>query len=202
MGVLPSSPWLHFQNEGVSLEWVKTQPCRPVEFKKQSCRPVEFKKQPCRMSLRPKKGRVAVSILGVHTPRPVPLPGQRHGNFTVFELHRGCLCLKRTAFKSPPIQLTNSIKQASVFSSYALKIILFTQLVVKLTAYRARPLLNVPDVHDPVTYLGDLLAYHYRHAGVRLKLQVRKSSKFDKILRLRTCNSSNVSRRYCDRQER
>ena len=21
MGVLPSSPWLHFQNEGVSLEW-------------------------------------------------------------------------------------------------------------------------------------------------------------------------------------
>ena len=23
MGVLPSSPWLHFQNEGVSLEWVK-----------------------------------------------------------------------------------------------------------------------------------------------------------------------------------
>ena len=22
MGVLPSSPWLHFQNEGVSLEWV------------------------------------------------------------------------------------------------------------------------------------------------------------------------------------
>ena len=44
------------------------QPCRPVEFKKQSCRPVRFKKQPCRMSLRPKKGRVAVSILGVHPP--------------------------------------------------------------------------------------------------------------------------------------
>ena len=25
MGVLPSSPWLHFQNEGVSLEWVNTE---------------------------------------------------------------------------------------------------------------------------------------------------------------------------------
>ena len=23
LGVLPSSPWLHFKNEGVSLEWVK-----------------------------------------------------------------------------------------------------------------------------------------------------------------------------------
>ena len=23
MGALPSSPWLHFQNEGASLEWVK-----------------------------------------------------------------------------------------------------------------------------------------------------------------------------------
>ena len=41
--------------------------CRPVEFKKHPCRPVEFKKLPCRMSLRPKKGRVALSILGVHT---------------------------------------------------------------------------------------------------------------------------------------
>ena len=47
----------------------KKQPCRPVEFKKQSCRPVKFKKQPCRMSLRPKKGRVTVSILGVHPPQ-------------------------------------------------------------------------------------------------------------------------------------
>ena len=47
----------------------KKLPCRPVEFKKQSCHPVEFKKWPCRMSLRPKKGRVALSILGVHTPR-------------------------------------------------------------------------------------------------------------------------------------
>ena len=26
MGVLPSSPWQHFQNEGVSLEWVKSDP--------------------------------------------------------------------------------------------------------------------------------------------------------------------------------
>ena len=42
---------------------------RPVEFKKQPCRPVKFKKQPCHMSLRPKKGRVALSILGVHTPK-------------------------------------------------------------------------------------------------------------------------------------
>ena len=46
----------------------KKQPCRPVEFKKQFCHPVEFKKQPCRMSLRPKKGRVALSILVVNTP--------------------------------------------------------------------------------------------------------------------------------------
>ena len=35
-------------------------------FKKVSCRPVDFKKVLCRMSLRPKKGRVAVSILGVN----------------------------------------------------------------------------------------------------------------------------------------
>ena len=47
----------------------KKQPCRPVEFKKQPCCHVKFKKQPFRMSLRPKKGRVALSILGVHTPR-------------------------------------------------------------------------------------------------------------------------------------
>ena len=36
-------------------------------FKKASCRPVDFKKVPCRMSQRPKKGCVAVSILGVYT---------------------------------------------------------------------------------------------------------------------------------------
>ena len=40
--------------------------CRRVEFKRGPCRPVDFKKGPCRMSLRPKKGRVAVSILGVY----------------------------------------------------------------------------------------------------------------------------------------
>ena len=33
----------------------------PVEFKKTSCHPVDFKKVPYRMSLRPKKGLVAVS---------------------------------------------------------------------------------------------------------------------------------------------
>ena len=41
--------------------------CRPVDFKKTSCRPVDFKKRavsPCSMSLRPKNGRVALSILG------------------------------------------------------------------------------------------------------------------------------------------
>ena len=37
--------------------------CRPVDFKKVSCCPVDFKKVPCRMLLRPKKGRVALSIL-------------------------------------------------------------------------------------------------------------------------------------------
>ena len=44
----------------------KKSSCRPVDFKKSSCRPVDFKKSSCRMSLRPKKGRVAMSILGVH----------------------------------------------------------------------------------------------------------------------------------------
>ena len=42
--------------------------CHPVDFKKVPCRPVDFKKIPCRLSLRPQKGRVAVSILVVHTP--------------------------------------------------------------------------------------------------------------------------------------
>ena len=37
--------------------------CRPVDLKKVPCRPVDLKKVPCRMSLRPKKGRVAMSIL-------------------------------------------------------------------------------------------------------------------------------------------
>ena len=40
----------------------------PVNFKKNPCHPVEFKKTSCRMSLGPKKGRVAVSILRVITP--------------------------------------------------------------------------------------------------------------------------------------
>ena len=51
----------------------KKLPCRPVEFKKHPCRPVEFKKLPCRMSLRPKKGHVALSILGVHTHLVAPV---------------------------------------------------------------------------------------------------------------------------------
>ena len=42
--------------------------CRPVEFKKTSCRPVEFKKTSCRLSLKPKMGRVPLSILGVYNP--------------------------------------------------------------------------------------------------------------------------------------
>ena len=46
----------------------KKSPCRPVEFKKGPCRPVEFKKTPCCMSLKPKMGHVALSILGVNTP--------------------------------------------------------------------------------------------------------------------------------------
>ena len=41
---------------------------RPVEFKKSSRRPVDFKESSCRMSLKPKKGCVAMSILGVYTP--------------------------------------------------------------------------------------------------------------------------------------
>ena len=43
--------------------------CRLYVFKKTSCRPAKFKKTSCRMSLKPKKGRVAVSILRVHTPK-------------------------------------------------------------------------------------------------------------------------------------
>ena len=45
--------------------------CHPVDFKETSCHPVEFKKTSCRMSLGPKKGRVAVSILRVNTPNNV-----------------------------------------------------------------------------------------------------------------------------------
>ena len=45
----------------------KKVPCRPVDFKKGPCRPVDFKKVPCRMLLKHKKGRVTMSILGVHT---------------------------------------------------------------------------------------------------------------------------------------
>ena len=44
-------------------------PCRPFNFKKLPCRPVDFKKVPCRMTLRPKKGCVAMLILGVYTHR-------------------------------------------------------------------------------------------------------------------------------------
>ena len=47
----------------------KKVPCHPGDFKKLSCRPVDFKKVPCRLSLRPKNGRVAVSILRVHAPK-------------------------------------------------------------------------------------------------------------------------------------
>ena len=47
----------------------KKGPCGPVKFKKGLCHPVDFKKGPCRMLLRPKKGRVALSILRVHTPK-------------------------------------------------------------------------------------------------------------------------------------
>ena len=43
-------------------------PCHPVGFKKWPCHPVKFKKRPCCMSLSPKNGRVAVSILRVNTP--------------------------------------------------------------------------------------------------------------------------------------
>ena len=39
--------------------------CPPVEFKKRLCHPVDFRKRLCRISLRPKNGRVALSILGV-----------------------------------------------------------------------------------------------------------------------------------------
>ena len=52
----------------------KKVPCRPVDFKKVPCRPVDFKKVPCRLSLMPKKGCVAMSILGVYTPHSVIRP--------------------------------------------------------------------------------------------------------------------------------
>ena len=38
-----------------------------MDFKKGPCHPVEFKKRPCRMSLKPKNGCVALSILGVYS---------------------------------------------------------------------------------------------------------------------------------------
>ena len=56
----------------------KKMPCRPVDFKKVPCRPVNFKKVPYGMSLRPQKGRVAVSILGVHPPPPIRLKHDTH----------------------------------------------------------------------------------------------------------------------------
>ena len=40
----------------------------PVDFKKTSCHHVNAKKVPCHMSLRPKKGWVAILISRVHTP--------------------------------------------------------------------------------------------------------------------------------------
>ena len=43
---------------------IKKASSRPVNLKKVPCRPSDFKKVPCCMSLRPKKGRVAVLILG------------------------------------------------------------------------------------------------------------------------------------------
>ena len=42
-------------------------PMSHVDYKKGICHPVEFKEHPCRMSLMPKMGCVAVSILGVYT---------------------------------------------------------------------------------------------------------------------------------------
>ena len=42
-------------------------PYHPVAFKKVLCHHVDFKKVPCRISLRPKMGCVAMSILGVYT---------------------------------------------------------------------------------------------------------------------------------------
>ena len=47
---------------------LKKRLCHPVDFKKASCRHVSFKKVPWRMSLKPKKGCVTMSILGVYTP--------------------------------------------------------------------------------------------------------------------------------------
>ena len=61
------------RNGNVALSNSRKTLCRPVDFKKVSCRPVDFKKVLCRMSLRPKKGRVAVSILGVKGPFIRPL---------------------------------------------------------------------------------------------------------------------------------
>ena len=46
----------------------KKSSCRPVDFKKVSCRPVVFNKVLCHMSLSPKKGRVAMWILGIKGP--------------------------------------------------------------------------------------------------------------------------------------
>ena len=45
----------------------KKVPCHPGDFKKVPCHPGDFKKVPCPMLLRPKKGCVALSILGVYT---------------------------------------------------------------------------------------------------------------------------------------
>ena len=55
------------RNGNVALSNLRNTPVALSNLKKHPCRPVEFKKHPCRMSLRPKKGRVALSILGVYT---------------------------------------------------------------------------------------------------------------------------------------
>ena len=51
----------------VALSNLRKRPCHPVHFKEGPCSPVELKKRLCPMSLRPKNGCVALSILGVYT---------------------------------------------------------------------------------------------------------------------------------------
>ena len=50
------------------VQYKKNTLCRPVDFKLSSCHHVDFKKVTFRMSVKPKKGCVAVLILGVYTP--------------------------------------------------------------------------------------------------------------------------------------
>ena len=67
-----------------------------VDFKKTSCRHVDFTKVPCHMSLRPKKGSVAVSILGVYTSRKAFFSGL---NLSLGLRHK-LLDLKRNAWQN------------------------------------------------------------------------------------------------------